>query len=52
MKGTWFDFSSRDVGATAFQMPYRWRPLSWNVSTNVYINERHHSLINYYIYVI
>jgi len=39
-EGTWFDFSSRDVGATAFQAPYRWRPLDYNVSGKMYTNER------------
>lgn len=36
---TWFDFRY-DVGAEAFNMPYRWRPLDWKVGGSTYINER------------
>lgn len=36
---TWFDFRS-DVGAQAFGMPYRWRPLDWNNKGEHYTNER------------
>jgi len=39
-EGTWFDFSTRDVGATAFEAPYRWRPLDFKVGQNTYVNER------------
>jgi len=40
-EGTWFDFS-QDVGAGAFNLPYRWRPLTWQVTgdSNTYLNER------------
>jgi dipeptidase len=39
-EGTWFDFAYRDVGATAFEAPYRWRPLDYNVGGKMYTNER------------
>ncbi len=31
---------SQDVGAGAFQVPYRWRPLTWKVDDVSYCNER------------
>eukprot|EP01060_Flectonema_neradi_P008108 TRINITY_DN1578_c1_g1_i5.p1 TRINITY_DN1578_c1_g1~~TRINITY_DN1578_c1_g1_i5.p1 ORF type:complete len:575 (+),score=137.69 TRINITY_DN1578_c1_g1_i5:41-1726(+) len=37
--GTWFDESS-DVGAGAFHMRYRQRPLVWEYGDNKYVNER------------
>lgn len=36
---TWFDFRY-DIGAEAFNAPYRWRPLDWKVADSTYINER------------
>ncbi len=30
----------KDVGAGAFEMPYRWRPLTWTVDNVKYCNER------------
>jgi dipeptidase len=38
-ENTWFQFD-QDVGAEAFNTPYRWRPLTWQVGTNTYVNER------------
>eukprot|EP01130_Rhizamoeba_saxonica_P000772 TRINITY_DN10690_c0_g1_i1.p1 TRINITY_DN10690_c0_g1~~TRINITY_DN10690_c0_g1_i1.p1 ORF type:complete len:556 (+),score=149.68 TRINITY_DN10690_c0_g1_i1:32-1699(+) len=38
-EGTWLDFRS-DIGATAFGLPYRWRPLTWKVDDVEYVNER------------
>jgi len=39
--GTWFDFTT-DVGAEAFNIPIRWRPLTWQTSQSsaTYVNER------------
>ncbi len=39
LEGTEFDMT-RDVGAGPFQLPYRWRPLTWKVDTVQYLNER------------
>ena len=38
-EGEWLEFSS-DVGAQAFHMPYRWRPLTWKYGDDEYLNER------------
>jgi dipeptidase len=38
-EGTEFDMS-KDVGAGPFQLPYRWRPLTWKVDGKEYLNER------------
>ncbi len=38
-EGTPFDLS-RGVGAGPFQLPYRWRPMSWKVDGNEYLHER------------
>ncbi|MDZ7331675.1 MAG: C69 family dipeptidase [candidate division KSB1 bacterium] len=38
-EGTEFDMT-KDVGAGPFQLPYRWRPLTWKVDTVTYCNER------------
>jgi len=34
-----FDMT-RDVGAGPFELPYRWRPLTWEVDSVRYLNER------------
>jgi len=39
LEGTKFDFT-QDIGAGPFNMPYRWRPMTFNVSDKEYINER------------
>ena len=41
LEGTEFDMRN-DIGAGAFGSPYRWRPLTWNVTNdpNSYCNER------------
>ena len=41
LEGTEFDMR-KDIGAGAFGSPYRWRPLTWNVTNdpNSYCNER------------
>jgi dipeptidase len=39
LEGTEFDMT-KDVGAGPFQLPYRWRPLTWKVDTVQYLNER------------
>ncbi len=43
LEGTPFDMT-KDAGAGAFELPYRWRPLTWSVSNEkdslVYCNER------------
>ena len=31
---------SQDVGAGSFGVPYRWRPLTWQVDSVTYCNER------------
>lgn len=38
-QGTPFDMS-QDVGAGPFRVPYRWRPLTWQVENETYVNER------------
>lgn len=38
-QGTPFDMS-QDVGAGPFRVPYRWRPLTWQVEEETYVNER------------
>ena len=38
-EGTPFDMT-QDVGAGPFKLPYRWRPLTWNVDGKTYFNER------------
>jgi dipeptidase len=38
-QGTSFDMS-QDVGAGPFRVPYRWRPLTWQVDGETYTNER------------
>ncbi len=38
-EGTEFDMT-KDVGAGPYQLPYRWRPLTWKVDTVTYCNER------------
>jgi len=39
LEGTDFDFS-QDVGAGAFNLPYRWRPMTFEVNNKTYCNER------------
>lgn len=39
LEGTELDMS-KDVGAGAFGLPYRWRPLTWEVDGVKYCNER------------
>ena len=39
LEGTPLDMT-KDMGAGAFENPYRWRPLTWNVGDGVYCNER------------
>mmetsp|Transcript_9391 Transcript_9391/g.22274 ORF Transcript_9391/g.22274 Transcript_9391/m.22274 type:complete len:573 (-) Transcript_9391:375-2093(-) len=31
---------TEDVGAGAFESPYRWRPLTWDLNDKTYVNER------------
>ncbi|MBU8921582.1 MAG: C69 family dipeptidase, partial [Bacteroidales bacterium] len=38
-EGTDFDMT-KDVGAGPYSCPYRWRPLTWTVDENKYVNER------------
>lgn len=38
-EGTDFDMT-KDIGAGPFQLPYRWRPLTWEVDSLEYCNER------------
>jgi dipeptidase len=38
-EGTDFDMT-KDVGAGPYQLPYRWRPLTWEVDSVEYCNER------------
>ncbi len=38
-EGTDFDMT-QDIGAGPYQLPYRWRPLTWEVDSVMYINER------------
>ena len=39
LEGTELDMS-KDAGAGPFGLPYRWRPLTWEVDGKVYCNER------------
>lgn len=39
MQGTELDMS-KDAGAEAFGLPYRWRPLTWEHDSTTYLNER------------
>ena len=39
LEGTPLDMT-KDMGAGAFENPYRWRPLTWQVDGEVYCNER------------
>lgn len=39
LEGTPFDMT-KDMGAGPFACPYRWRPLTWNVDGQKYLNER------------
>ncbi len=38
-EGTEFDMT-KDVGAGPYACPYRWRPLTWDVDSLTYVNER------------
>lgn len=38
-EGTVLDMT-RDIGAGPYQLPYRWRPLTWKQGENEYLNER------------
>ena len=38
-EGTAMDMT-KDVGAGPYQLPYRWRPLSWKLGNKNYLNER------------
>ncbi len=38
-EGTEFDMT-KDIGAGPFKLPYRWRPLTWQVDSVTYCNER------------
>ena len=38
-EGTEFDMT-KDIGAGPFKCPYRWRPLTWEVDSLEYLNER------------
>jgi hypothetical protein len=38
-EGTEFDMT-RDVGAGPYELPYRWRPLTWKVGEQEYLHER------------
>lgn len=38
-EGTVMDMT-KDCGAGPFELPYRWRPMTWNVDKNSYTNER------------
>jgi dipeptidase len=39
LQGTELDMS-QDAGAGPFGLPYRWRPLTWDVDGKTYVNER------------
>ncbi len=39
LEGTPFDMT-KDAGAGPFELPYRWRPLTWKVGEKEYLNER------------
>jgi dipeptidase len=38
-EGTEFDMT-KDVGAGPYHLPYRWRPLTWEIDSTEYFNER------------
>lgn len=38
-EGTHFDMT-KDIGAGPFSVPYRWRPMTWEVDGKKYVNER------------
>jgi len=38
-EGTGLDMT-KDIGTGPFELPYRWRPLTWEVDSVTYINER------------
>ena len=38
-EGTEFDMT-KDVGAGPYKLPYRWRPMTWKVDGQEYLNER------------
>jgi dipeptidase len=38
-EGTELDMT-QDIGAGPYDLPYRWRPLTWKVDENEYLNER------------
>jgi len=38
-EGTEFDMT-RDIGAGPYELPYRWRPLTWEAGETEYLNER------------
>jgi dipeptidase len=39
LEGTELDMTA-DAGAGAFDLPYRWRPLTWELDGKMYVNER------------
>ena len=39
LEGTDLDMT-KDIGAGPYGVPYRWRPLTWKVDDQVYVNER------------
>ncbi|MEA3496281.1 MAG: C69 family dipeptidase [Bacteroidota bacterium] len=39
LEGTKFDMT-KDIGAGPFEIPYRWRPLTWEANGKKYCNER------------
>lgn len=38
-EGTKMDFS-KDIGAGAYESPYRWRPMTWKIDSTEYFHER------------
>ena len=38
-EGTALDMT-KDVGAGPYKLPYRWRPLTWEIDSTTYVNER------------